>query len=223
MCVCLCVCVCVCVCVRVRVNATQGTARQGTLQSVRDSTTIRHKARTIQALEARTKWTVPVLSSAIVVSISVESTPLTIATLRLRIGSSTSTLLQSIKTFVYVYFRNMRGVEGGVALIVVTSLCVHGVLLSDITSLCRVYALLPSRRYMISNETLYHKPLQIGLGWLDDSMTLQGMTEGAPCVYPLFSLSLSLSLSLSHSVCLSVVCAPPFFLRSSRPSPLLSV
>lgn len=36
--------------------------------------------------------------------------------------------------------------------------------------------------YMISNETLLHKPLQIGLGWLDDSMTLQGMTEGAP--YP---------------------------------------
>ena len=35
---------------------------------------------------------------------------------------------------------------------------------------------------MISNETLLHKPLQIGLGWLDDSMTLQGMTEGAP--YP---------------------------------------
>eukprot|EP00039_Didymoeca_costata_P015930 m.277463 g.277463 ORF g.277463 m.277463 type:complete len:615 (+) comp16307_c0_seq7:50-1894(+) len=35
--------------------------------------------------------------------------------------------------------------------------------------------------YMISNETLHHNP-PIGLGWLDDSMTLQGMTEGAP--YP---------------------------------------
>lgn len=35
---------------------------------------------------------------------------------------------------------------------------------------------------MISKETLLHEPVQIGLGWLDDSMTLQGMTEGAP--YP---------------------------------------
>lgn len=36
--------------------------------------------------------------------------------------------------------------------------------------------------YMISAETILHKPIGIGLGYLDDSMTLQGMTEGAP--YP---------------------------------------
>ena len=38
-------------------------------------------------------------------------------------------------------------------------------------------------RYMISNETLFHKnpqtgePQMIGLGWLDDSMQLKGPTE----------------------------------------------
>jgi len=31
--------------------------------------------------------------------------------------------------------------------------------------------------YMISNETLLHEPLPIGLGWLDDSMQLTGPTE----------------------------------------------
>merc|ERR1712190_69601 len=37
--------------------------------------------------------------------------------------------------------------------------------------------------YMVTNETLYHKnpvtgkPQQIGLGWLDDSMTMNGPTE----------------------------------------------
>lgn len=31
--------------------------------------------------------------------------------------------------------------------------------------------------YMVSNETLYHEPQMINLGWLDDSMTLNGPTE----------------------------------------------
>ena len=31
--------------------------------------------------------------------------------------------------------------------------------------------------YMISNETLLRRPLSIGLGWMDDSMTLNGPTE----------------------------------------------
>merc|ERR1719223_1299037 len=30
---------------------------------------------------------------------------------------------------------------------------------------------------MISNETLQHKPSPIGLGWLDDSMKINGPTE----------------------------------------------
>eukprot|EP00039_Didymoeca_costata_P010327 m.138994 g.138994 ORF g.138994 m.138994 type:complete len:217 (-) comp14787_c0_seq1:17-667(-) len=30
---------------------------------------------------------------------------------------------------------------------------------------------------MISNETLLHQPISIGLGWMDDSMTLNGPTE----------------------------------------------
>lgn len=30
---------------------------------------------------------------------------------------------------------------------------------------------------MISNETLLRRPLAIGLGWMDDSMTLSGPTE----------------------------------------------
>ena len=30
---------------------------------------------------------------------------------------------------------------------------------------------------MISNETLLHQPIQIGLGWLDDSMRMNGPTE----------------------------------------------
>lgn len=33
--------------------------------------------------------------------------------------------------------------------------------------------------YMISESTLLHKPHAINLGWLDDAMTVQGMTEGA--------------------------------------------
>ena len=32
-------------------------------------------------------------------------------------------------------------------------------------------------QYMISNETLFHDPIPIGLGWMDDSMTLNGPTE----------------------------------------------
>ena len=35
---------------------------------------------------------------------------------------------------------------------------------------------------MINNETLLHKPMPINLGWLDDEIALQGMSEGAP--YP---------------------------------------
>ena len=31
--------------------------------------------------------------------------------------------------------------------------------------------------YMISNATLYHKPHPIGLGWMDDRITMQGMSE----------------------------------------------
>lgn len=38
--------------------------------------------------------------------------------------------------------------------------------------------------YMISESTLLHKPQAINLGWLDDGMTVNGMTEGAP--YPTF-------------------------------------
>ena len=34
--------------------------------------------------------------------------------------------------------------------------------------------------YMITNETLEHKPIPIGLGWLDDSMQLKGPTEENP-------------------------------------------
>ena len=33
--------------------------------------------------------------------------------------------------------------------------------------------------YMISNETLLHRPM-INLGWMDDGMSLRGMSEGAP-------------------------------------------
>lgn len=31
--------------------------------------------------------------------------------------------------------------------------------------------------YMISNQTLFHKPYPIGLGWMDDRITLTGMSE----------------------------------------------
>lgn len=34
--------------------------------------------------------------------------------------------------------------------------------------------------YMISESTLLHKPHAINLGWLDDGITVQGMSEGAP-------------------------------------------
>lgn len=34
--------------------------------------------------------------------------------------------------------------------------------------------------YMISNQTLLHKPQAINLGWMDDGMQIGGMTEGAP-------------------------------------------
>lgn len=32
-------------------------------------------------------------------------------------------------------------------------------------------------QYMITNLTLLHKPIPIGLGWLDDAMQLKGPTE----------------------------------------------
>ena len=33
---------------------------------------------------------------------------------------------------------------------------------------------------MISNETLLHQPQMINLGWLDDGMGLDGMSEASP-------------------------------------------
>lgn len=38
--------------------------------------------------------------------------------------------------------------------------------------------------YMINEQTLLHKPVPINIGWLDDEITLQGMSEGNP--YPTF-------------------------------------